>query len=203
MMCRTIVRNCRIFQDPHGTSIEEYQKRFKCLIIMDVLYALIYGSQGFLEKTSAGKEFLTIGVALLFALDAVLAIWLQMSISKWPTEVSSSALEKIVFLNIASNIITICVYGFSRVESLAGLSPGNAIGVADIYLLALPLVAVIGKATKVLVLWAFRTWVQGQAASMGGQQMPGTMPATVPLQGVVVARAPPGTQAGGFQQSQA
>lgn len=230
---RSIIRNARILSNPAGTSLAEYTKRFNCFVYMDVLYGILFGVTCGLyiagssvlansPEFSGGTgllmaEALPALVCVLFLLDAVLGNVMNKNIQEWPGTCSSAQLHKIINVNIASNGATILVYigwRLGRILNLisllsdTGVGGGAAINSSVGLVIGFFLLISVSKVSKVLVIWSFHRWLQAQD-NMGvsaGQQMPGTIPATAPLQGVVVA--PPATggyaqQHQAFQQSQA
>jgi len=217
---RSIIRNVRILRDPAGTSLADYKQRFRCYVVMDVFYGILFavicvasiaGAEGVLgPEYSAGKGVLMAEVApalvsFLFLVDAALIVVMNKNIAKWPGSCTSGHLHKIINCNIASNSVTIIAYLGYRLRAVLNLlsNPG-AVGTSSVLYVALAFFVLIAlsKFSKVFVIWAFHRWLQAQPDASSGQLLPATMPVMAPIQGVVMA--PPMTQpATGYQQQQA
>lgn len=196
----SLARNARILRNPEGTSLLQYKSRFRCFAIYDLIVGILYafmtggiglGSISFSQFGGIpnGLVILPGMVAALFLLDAGLMMVLSRRIAEYEQQVGTLvALEKVTNFNIVSNVVTLVVYLFYRILNLLTPSRYGYHGSnAHMFTLLIFAFIFLGKGSKVLVIHAFKKWIQ--AANQGQGGLLGAMPG-YPIQVVVAAPMP-------------
>jgi len=168
-------------RNAEGTSVEEYQGRFRRFALYDFLLGCYNGAMAI---GGTGPQFTTwnvdsdwdltrilrVVVSLLFFLDGVLIVRLTCSAIPSFSRGSTSAekLARFVNLNFFANAVTFCIYVAMECyvwgDELVVMAKAGISGAA--FLITLPIiVAVLLKALKIGVLSAFRRKVLASANS--------------------------------------